>query len=157
MGILAKQISDLGNIARNFGATQDEDIFGMGVTIPSGSAPGMTTMQDGYVRRGGIAGVSTGDIVVSRSHLADAVSGPRGSMVSNIVGSDNSTIQPPGGGAAPSTSIQADVPIILQLDGSEIARAVGKVHLRHLERSGTTIQPGQRRTLAESGFSESRR
>jgi hypothetical protein len=51
-----------------------------------------------------------------------------------------------GGGSMP--------PIIIQIDGREIARAVGREHATHLERSGISTQPGQRRTMRESGFPE---
>lgn len=113
-------------------------------------------VEDAYINRGGLIRASSGDVVVSREHLARAVSARRGAMVGPAMGEGvgDRTMTGPmtsshGGGAS---EVTVEVPLVI--DGTEIARAVGRAHIRHLERSGASFAPEQRRTMRETGFTE---
>lgn len=120
-----------------------------------GAASPVPVAQDAYVNRGGLMGVSSGDIVVSRRHLANAVLARQGAMAGPAVSMANegSMVGPAptvtGGGGGGSMNIT--IPVML--DGREIARAVGRQHVSQLERGGGRLPPGQRRSLRETGFS----
>jgi TP901 family phage tail tape measure protein len=117
------------------------------------SVPGV---QDGYIQRGGIIRAASGDVVVSRQHLARAVSARRGAMVGPAMGegTGDRTMAGPTASGSGGGSMVAEVPVEVVLDGDVIARAVGRRHIRHLERSGAAFAPEQRRTMRESGFPE---
>jgi len=114
------------------------------------------TAQDAYVNRGGLMGVSSGDIVVSRRHLANAVLARQGAMAGPAVSMAGEgmmagpTPTVPGGGGG---TMNISIPVML--DGREIARAVGRANVTQLERGGGRLPPGQRRSLRETGFSRS--
>ena len=111
--------------------------------------------EDAYVNRGGLMGVSSGDIVVSRRHLANAVLARQGAMAGPAVSmaGEGMMVGPsptvPGGGGGGVMNIS--IPVML--DGREIARAVGRANVTQLERGGGRLPPGQRRSLRETGFS----
>lgn len=94
------------------------------------------SVQDGYARRGGLVSVASDDLIVNRSRLADVVSAGRGEFAGLALG---------GAGG----EIAVTVPVIV--DGREIARAVGRAQVRQMERGGARLDPGQRRSLRETG------
>ena len=49
------------------------------------------------------------------------------------------------------TKQSVEVPVVVQLDGREIARGVGTANVETSERSGVTAAPGQSRRTRESG------
>jgi len=114
------------------------------------------SVQDAHIQRGGVIRAATGDILVSRSHLARAVSARRGAMVGPAMGegAGDRTMAGPTASSGGGGSMVAEVPVEVVLDGDVIARAVGRRHIRHLERSGAAFAPEQRRTMRESGFPE---
>lgn len=127
------------------------------VSSPSDVNQSIPEAQDAYVNRGGLMGVSSGDIVVSRRHLANAVLARQGAMAGPAVSMAGEgmmagpTPTVPGGGGGGTMNIS--IPVML--DGREIARAVGRANVTQLERGGGRLPPGQRRSLRETGFSRS--
>jgi hypothetical protein len=142
------QLGQLSEILSNINASQP------GAEGEGGEA--VTTAEDAYVRRGGIMGVSSGDLVVSRRHLADAITARRGALAGPAAGMASQ-----GGMAGPQPStigggggeLAITVPVVI--DGREVARAVGRANIQQLERGGGNIAPGQRRSLRETGFGRS--
>lgn len=126
---------------------------GSGVMLrPGMEAPLSPLAEDAYVQRGGVMGVSSGDLIVSRRHLADAITARRGALAGPAVGMSSEGSM---AGPQPSTSggdgdITVTVPVTI--DGREVARAVGRANVRQLERGGGDIAPGERRSLRETGF-----
>jgi TP901 family phage tail tape measure protein len=108
--------------------------------------------EDAYVNRGGLMGVSSGDLVVSRRHLANAVTARRGALAGPAVGMSGSDgmIGPQPSSSGGGGEIAVTVPV--SIDGREIARAVGRASVQQLERGGGNIAPGERRSLRETGF-----
>lgn len=123
-----------------------------GESVPgeSGGAE-VPVAEDAYVRRGGVMGVSSGDVIVSARHLADAITASRGALAAPAVAmasgvtTGSSTVSSGEGGEFTIT-----VPVVV--DGREIARAQGRAQIRQLERGGGRLPPGQRRSLRETGF-----
>lgn len=109
------------------------------------------TAGDAIINRSGVIRATAGDVLVNRASLADAITSAPGGMTSDIIGQRQHTAGSPASGGSGGGG-SGD--IVIQIDGREIARAVGRQHATHLERSGVSIQPGQRRTMRESGFSE---
>lgn len=107
--------------------------------------------EDAYVRRGGLMGVSSGDLIVSRDRLADAIFASRGEMAGPAVGAATSQMTGPTPSAATGGG-ELNITIPVVIDGREIARANGRANIRQLERGGGQLPPGQRRSLRETGF-----
>jgi hypothetical protein len=108
--------------------------------------------EDAYVRRGGLMGVSSGDLIVSRDRLADAIFASRGEMAGPAVGAATSQMTGPSPSAATGGGGELNITIPVVIDGREIARANGRANIRQLERGGGRLPPGQRRSLRETGF-----
>ena len=146
----ATQLNQLSGILRTINATTAGP--SQSTVLHQGTSNPFDFAEDAYVSRGGFMGVSSGDLIVSRRHLADAVTARRGALAGPAVG-EASTGQM--AGPAPSTSggggeIAVTVPVTI--DGREVARAVGRANIRQLERGGGDIAPGERRSLRETGF-----
>lgn len=127
---------------------------GSRLEIGAASPEPVPVAQDAYVNRGGLMGVSSGDVIVSRQHLANAVLARQGAMAGPAVSmaGEGMMVGPtptvPGGGGGGAMNIS--IPVML--DGREIARAVGRANVTQLERGGGRLPPGQRRSLRETGF-----
>jgi hypothetical protein len=143
---IALQLSRLAPILAKFPATAGKP--GVKVTPPPRPA------KDALVSSGGFMPVSAGDVVLDRASLAQAVvSQMRGGLAGRagagaLGGGDPGRVSPPTSSAGGEITI--NVP--LMVDGREIARAIGKVRLDEMERSGESIQPGDRTLLLERGF-----
>lgn len=127
-----------------------------GIKVPGGSAKVAPTKpaRDAAVTSGGLLPVSSGDVVLDRASLAQAVvSQLRGGLAGRVGagalgGGDPGRTSPPP--AVPTAPLRIEVPVTI--DGRQIALAVAEVHLDELERSGATMQPGDRTLLLERGF-----
>lgn len=93
--------------------------------------------------------VAAGDMLIQRNELANI-------LASTTSGSLVGTSQPQvsatpsgGGGGSTEVTLNLDIPVIV--DGREIARAVGRHTLQIDQRRGTTVRPGARRRVAETG------
>jgi TP901 family phage tail tape measure protein len=111
--------------------------------------------EDAYIRQGGAISVSSGDVVISRRHLANAMTARAGAMAGPMPFEGERPMVGPspsgaGGGGGGGTLA---VPIVLQVDGREIARAVGRANIDQIQRGGGTFRPGDRRSIRETGFS----
>lgn len=110
--------------------------------------------KDAAVTTGGLLPVSAGDVVLDRASLAQAVvSQLRGGLAGRVGmgalgGGDSGRTSPPS--VAPTAPLRIEVPVVI--DGRQVARAIAAVHLDELERSGTTLRPGDRTLLLERGF-----
>ncbi len=151
----ATQLGGLESAAERARTALDE--IALGIDAPGTRAEqSIPLVQDAYIGGSGLVRASAGDVIVSREHLARAVSARRGAMVGPAMGEGvgDRTMTGPmisshGGGAS---EVTVEVPLVI--DGTEIARAVGRAHIRHLERSGASFAPEQRRTMRETGFTE---
>jgi len=106
--------------------------------------------RDAMIERGGLIPVSAGDVVLDRASLARAVvSQMRGGLVPRAVSEATA-----GGSGAPRGSGGGEtvVAVPVSIDGREVARAVARVKLDELERSGAQMRPGDRTNLLERGF-----
>jgi len=114
--------------------------------------PEIPYAYDGYVQRGGLMGVASGDLIVSRRHLAEAITARRGALAGPAVGSApvNNLAGPQPSVVGGSGELAVTVPVMI--DGREVARAVGRANIQQLERGGGDIAPGERRSLRETGF-----
>lgn len=141
------QLVQFGELLRDLNAQ------GAGGAGTEGEGAAVPTAEDAYVRQGGLMNVSSGDVVVSRRHLADAILASRGAMAAPAVGAAGERSM---AGPAPSAAtggggeMVVSIPVII--DGREIARANGRANIRQLERGGGRLPPGQRRSLRETGF-----
>jgi len=132
--IASTQLREFANIIN-----QANDQFGLGgegQRSPVGSSL-QHPVQDAYVSRGGLVNVSSDDLIVNRSRLAQVISAGRGELAGLATG---------GGGNGDMT---ITVPVVV--DGREIARATGRAQSRQMERGGARLEPGQRRSLRETG------
>lgn len=116
-----------------------------GTTTPTST--GGQPAGDVYVQRSGVLpfSVSRGDMLISRDHLAAALTTGRGGMVNTQRGMTGPET------SAPSSPSTIEVVIPVQIDGREIARAQGRVEVQQLERGGARFRPGARRALRETG------
>ena len=118
----------------------------------SGGSIGMfKPVKDAIVTSPGILPVSGGDVVLDRRSLAAGLQSQlRGGLMNRATGlgeGDPGMASPP-----PKQPNTLEIKIPLVIDGVKVAKAVARVQLDEIERSGRQMNPGMRRSLLERGY-----
>ena len=88
------------------------------------------------------------DVSEGRGDLTDVLSTLNEISASDLIGWDRPKAEQ---SVMPPQLVSVEVPVVVQLDGREIARGVGTANVETSERSGVTAAPGQSRRTRESG------
>lgn len=148
-------VGEIVRFFRNLPGNLSEKVFSLFQDRAEARVTDVRPARDAVVRSGGFVPVSAGDVVLDRSALAGALtSSMRGGLASSVSPAlgqgDPGRVTPPPANVNVGGEITVTVPV--QIDGRQVALAVGRANLSDLERHGATLNPGDRSALLQRGF-----